>query len=108
MPFMLPSMKRLAVSSHLFFPLVPFHLRASAEGAASASRGSVILLFALIKGKRLSSPAHEGNSRGVGQGMPPRRAEASRFIPSTHFERGTWPKMGSVSPHHRQSRFRRF
>ena len=63
MPFMLPSMKRLAVSSHLFFPLVPFHLRASAEGAASASRGSVILLFALIKGKRLSSPAHEGSRR---------------------------------------------
>ena len=49
------------------FSSVRFHLRRRLlRRHRPVSRGFIILLFALIRGKRLSSPAHEGNSRGGG------------------------------------------
>ncbi len=49
------------------FPSVRFHVRRRLlRRHRPVSRGFIILLFALIRGKRLSSPAHEGNSRGGG------------------------------------------
>ncbi len=49
------------------FPSVRFHFRRwLLRRHRPVSRGFIILLFALIRGKRLSSPAHEGNSRGGG------------------------------------------
>src|SRR5438128_11494771 len=84
---MLTSMKRSPVSSDSGVGGVPLFLRPTVGQRFTAMdprfpRGSVILLFALVRGER-GSPAHEG-SRRVGVPSTQRRSDRGQVNIRTH------------------------